>query len=98
MHSRDDLLYLLNSDGADELRLHVGVPPVLVLQGEDHLVAGPPTTAEECEELLRSLATTRQRRELRERGQVLFVYRHRGAMDFVVQARMQDGQVGIHIH
>jgi len=92
------LLYLLNSDGADELRLHVGAPPVLVLQGEDHAVGGLPTTAEECEAMLRSLATTRQRRELRERGVVQFVYRHRGAMDFVVHASMVDGHVGIHIH
>src|ERR1041384_4305442 len=32
MYSMDNLLRLLHSDGADELRLHVGTPPVIVLR------------------------------------------------------------------
>ena len=94
----DDLLYLVNSDGADELRLHVGTPPVIVLGGEHHTVEGPAITSEDAEQLLKSVATTRQRRELRERGVVQFIYRFRRITDFVVRARMEDENVGIDIH
>src|SRR5437868_13239408 len=98
MYSIDDLLHLANSDGADELRLHVGMPPIMVLEGEHHAIEGPPITTEDAEQLLESVATTRQRRELRERGFVQFIYRFRRITDFVVCARMEDENVGIDIH
>src|SRR5882672_3707203 len=59
MYSIDDLLHLASSDGADELRLHVGTPPVVVLGGEHHTIEGPPITTESAEQLLQSVATTR---------------------------------------
>jgi len=93
----DDLLHILNSDGADELKLHVGAPPVIVLDGEHQAVEGQPITTEDGEQLLQSIANTRQRRELRERGMVQFVYRFRNVTDFVVCARMENGNVGIDI-
>src|SRR5437773_2135284 len=98
MYSMDDLLHLVNSDGADELRLHVGTPPVIVLEGEHHAVEGPPITPEDAEQLLQRVATTRQRRELRDRGMVQFIYRFRRSTDFVVRARMEHQNVGIDIH
>ena len=98
MHSMDDLLHLANSDGADELKLHVGMPPVIVLDGESHTVEGPAITTEDAEQLLQSITNTRQRRELRKRGVVQFVYRFRRITDFVVRARMEDGNVGMDIH
>ena len=98
MYSIDDLLYLVSSDGADELRLHVGTPPVIVLGGEQHTIEGPAITTEDAEQLLQSVASTRQRRELRERGEVQFIYRFRRITDFVVRARMEDENVGIDIH
>jgi len=98
MYSIDDLLHLASSDGADELRLHVGTPPVIVLGGEHHTIEGPPITTENAEQLLQSVATTRQRRELRERGKVQFVFRFRRITDFVIRARMEDENVGIDIH
>src|SRR5437879_3045058 len=98
MYSLDNLLHLLNSDGADELRLHVGAPPVIVLQGEHLSVEGPPIATEDAEQLLQSIADTRQRRELRERGVVQFIYRFRRTTDFVVCARMEYDSVGIDIH
>jgi Tfp pilus assembly ATPase PilU len=79
------------------LKLHVGKPPVIVMDGEAHLVEGPPLTAEDAEHLLQSVATTRQRRELRERGTVQFIYRFRRSADFVVCARMENENVGIDI-
>jgi len=38
MYSMDDLLHLVHSDGADRLMLHIGRPPVIVLDGEEHEV------------------------------------------------------------
>lgn len=95
----DDLLYLVHSDGADELRLHVGQPPVIVLEGEQQPLEGPAMTTEDAEHLLQCIANTRQRRELREHGVVEFLYRFRGRASFVVRARMEeDENVGMDIH
>ena len=98
MYSMDDLLHLANSDGADELKLHVGKPPVIVLGGEHHMVEGPAITTEDAERLLHSITNTRQRRELREKGVVQFIYRFRRITDFVVRASMEDENVGMEIH
>lgn len=98
MYSIDDLLYLVSSDGADELRLHVGTPPVIVLGGEHHTIEGPAITPVDAQQLLQSIASTRQRRELRARGEVQFIYRFRRITDFVVCARMEEENVGMDIH
>ena len=98
MYSMDDLLHLLHSDGADELRLHVGQPPILVLDGERISIEGPVITTQDVEELLRSVADSRQRRELRRRGEVEFIYEFRGRAKFVVRARVEHQQVAIDIH
>jgi len=98
MYSADDLLHLLHSDGADELRLHVGDPPIVILDGEENPVEGPPLSAENVGELFRSLTTTRQRREFRERGGVQFIYRFRDSVDFVVRATLDGPDIGIVIH
>lgn len=97
MYSMDDLLYLVNSDGAEALRLHVGMPPVVVMDGEPHAIEGLPITPEDAEHLLQSIAGSRQRRELREHGEVHFIYRFRRVTDFVVRARIEDENVVIEI-
>jgi len=98
MYAIDDLLHLIHSDGADRLTLHVGAPPVIVLDGESHTVEGPSLTSENIESLLQSIADTRQRRELRDSGSVQFIYRFRGIADFVVRAEIRDEDVNIEIH
>jgi Tfp pilus assembly pilus retraction ATPase PilT len=98
MYAMDDLLHLLHSDGADRLQLRVGAVPTIVLQGERHAVEGPELTMTDAEKLLQAVAGTRQRRELRERGTVQFVYRFRGCADFVVRAQVSDSGVSIDVH
>ena len=98
MYSMDNLLHLLHSDGADALRLHVGEPPMIVLDGKPQPVEGPALTPTTAEKLLQSLANTRQRRELRERGAIEFLYRFRGRASFVVHARIDGENVGMEIH
>jgi len=98
MYAIDELLHLIHSDGADRLTLHVGAPPVIVLDGESHTVEGPSLTSENVEGLLQSIADTRQRRELRDSGSVQFFYRFRGIADFVVRAEIKDEDIHIEIH
>ena len=94
----DDLLHLVHSDGADELRLHAGQPPVIALDGEYQTLEGPALTTEDMERFLKNLTNTRQRRELRAHGAVEFIYRFRLRTNFVIRARMEDGSIGLDIH
>ena len=98
MYSMDHFLHLVHSDGADESRLHVGQPPVIVLDGEQQPLEGPAITTEDAEQLLQSITNTRQRRDLREHGAVEFIYRFRGRASFVVRARLEDENVKMDIH
>ena len=98
MYSMDDLLHLLHSDGADGLKLHVGEAPILILDGREQRVEGPEITEAMAEELFQSVSDTRQRRELRERGSIEFIYRFRGRACFVVRARKKEDHVDMEIH
>jgi len=98
MYSIDDLLHVVHSDGADGLRLEVGQPPVIVLDGEDQQIEGPPITIENAARLLQDITDTRQRRDLRQHGNVEFIYRFRRCASFVVRATIRDENVLIDIH
>jgi Tfp pilus assembly pilus retraction ATPase PilT len=97
MYSMDDLFHVVHSDGADELMLQVGQPPLIALDGEYQTLEGPALTAEDTERLLQGLANTRQRRELREHGVVEFIYQFRRRANFVVRARLEGGNVRIEV-
>jgi Tfp pilus assembly pilus retraction ATPase PilT len=97
MYALDDLLHLVHSDGAESLRLHIGQPPIVFMDGMAHPLEGPVITAEDTERFLQSVANTRQRRELWQQGGVQFIYRFRRVADFVVMIRLTEGQVGIDI-
>lgn len=98
MNSIDDLLHLLHSDGADALRLAVGQPPILVLDGADQALEGPSLTIEDADQILQRIANSRQRRTLRQCGLVEFIYTFRDRASFVVQARLEGERVEINIH
>lgn len=97
MYSIDDLLHLVNSDRADALRLYVGDPPVILLDGEPYKIEVPSITAEDAKQFLHSITNTRQRLELSENGTVRFVYRFRRITDFVVSIQIQNEIVKIDI-
>jgi Tfp pilus assembly ATPase PilU len=94
----DDLLHLLHSDGADALRLHVGEPPLLVLDGKAQPLDGPAITAQDAQDFWHALANTRQRRTLRQRGEIEFMYKFRDRADFVVKAKLNGENVSLDIH
>ena len=91
----EDLLELVTGEQADGLSLHVGTPPVIVVRGECHTVEGPVITPENADQLVKSLADTRQARDIRERGKAEFVYTFRDSSRFLVRAKMEDENVGL---
>ena len=98
MYSIDDLLHIVHSDGADLLRLEVGQPPMVAIDGEDQAIEGPAITVEDAQRFLQCLADTRQRRDLRKRGEIEFIYRFRQCASFVVHAKVDDERIYIDIH
>lgn len=98
MNSIEDLLHVLHSDGADALRLYVGQPPIVVLDGEDQALERPAVTIEEADQILHRIANSRQRRTLRTSGFVDFIYTFRERASFVVQAKLEGENVEINIH
>lgn len=93
----NDLLQLADAERAQELKLHVGKPPVIVREGEHHVIEGPAVTAEDAEEFLLHLATTRQRRQIRARGWSQFFYIFRRKTRFLVLVRIEEEGVGFGI-
>jgi len=93
MYSMDNLLTLITTEQARELRFRAGTPPVVVLNDEPHAMEGPPLTAESAEQLLRSVATTRHMRQLRERGEVTFIYTLQGSSPFLIRALIENQNV-----
>jgi twitching motility protein PilT len=63
-----DLLQLMVSEGAADLHLRVGVPPVIRLHGILHRVEGPSLRPEDTEELMRSITSEDHIQHVRERG------------------------------
>ena len=67
-YSMSDLLQLVVSEGASDLHVRVGVPPVIRLHGVLHRVEGPSLAPENTEELMRSVTSEDHIQHVRERG------------------------------
>jgi len=67
-YSMSDLLQLVVSEGASDLHIRVGVPPVIRVHGILHRVEGPTLTPAETEELMRSITSEEHIQHVRERG------------------------------
>jgi Tfp pilus assembly pilus retraction ATPase PilT len=91
MYSMDNLLTLIRVEEVRELQIRAGVPPIVVSENESHMLEGPPLTAEGTEQLLRSIANTRQMRALQQSGAVEFMYHFEGRSPFLIRAKARDG-------
>ena len=89
----DNLLTLIRVEQVRELKIRAGVPPVLVSEDESHMLEGPPLTAEHAEQLLRSIANTRQMRALQQHRAVDFMYHFEGRSPFLIRAKIRDASV-----
>ena len=68
MYSMSDLLQLVVSEGASDLHIRVGIPPVIRVNGILHRIGGPVLRPEDAEELLRSVTSEDSIQQVRENG------------------------------
>ena len=89
------LLELVTSKGASDLHLAVGIPPTLRLHGRLRPLNVPPLTPEDTVGFMRSLASDRGQRELKEKGSTDFGFAFENKGRFRVAIFMQKGQTGL---
>jgi twitching motility protein PilT len=94
-YSMSDLLQLVVAEGASDLHLRAGVPPVIRLHGVLHRVEGPPLRPEDSEELMRSITSEEHVQQIRERGTVDFGFAFGELARFRVSAFKEKGQFAL---
>src|SRR5437016_11251373 len=94
-YSMSDLLQLVVAEGASDLHLRVGVPPVIRLHGVLHRVEGPPLRQEDTEELMRSITSEDHIQQVRERGGADFGFAFGELARFRVSVFKEKGQFGV---
>jgi hypothetical protein len=92
MYCMEHLLLLLTVEQAKKLQFRAGTPPIIASEDEQHALQGPPLT-DDVLRLLRSVASSRQMRDLRKCGAVQFVYALPDRSPFLVRAKMDDATV-----
>src|SRR5919201_2558255 len=94
-YSMSDLLQLVVAEGAADLHLRVGVPPVIRLHGVLHKVEGPPLRQEDTEELMRSITSDDHIQATRERGGADFGFAFGELARFRVSVFKEKGNFGV---
>jgi len=95
LYSMMDLLNLVERERAEELRLHVGNPPVMMLRGQIRALDAVPLSNDNTAELFRSVATADQLRELQQCGDIHFIYVSQRSARFAVHAAIANEQVSL---
>jgi twitching motility protein PilT len=90
-----DLLQLVVSEGASDLHIRVGVPPVIRVHGILHRVEGPILTPEDTEELMRSITSEDHIQHVRERGGADFGFAFGDMARFRVSVFKEKGNFGM---
>ncbi|HWY74912.1 MAG TPA: type IV pilus twitching motility protein PilT [Verrucomicrobiae bacterium] len=93
-YSMSDLLQLVVSEGASDLHLRVGVPPVIRVHGILHRVEGPHLGPEDTEELMRSITSEDHIQHVRERGGSDFGFAFGELARFRVSVFKEKGNFG----
>src|SRR6187401_2479127 len=94
-YQMSDLLQLMVSEGAADLHIRVGTPPVIRLHGVLHRVEGPPLKAEDTEELMRSITSEDHIQQCRERGGADFGFAFGELARFRVSVFKEKGNFGL---
>src|SRR5271170_3926052 len=94
-YSMSDLLQLSVSEGASDLHIRVGTPPVIRVHGILHRVEGPSLKPEDTEELMRSITSEEHIQSTRERGGADFGFAFADAARFRVSVFKAKGDFGI---
>ena len=94
-YSMSDLLQLVVAEGASDLHIRVGTPPVIRVHGILHRVEGPALKAEDSEELMRSITSEEHIQSTRERGGADFGFAFGDAARFRVSVFKEKGHFGL---
>jgi Tfp pilus assembly ATPase PilU len=97
MYNMEDLLNLIAREGAEELRLEPGRPPVMVLQGKARVIDGSLVSSDNVTELFRSIATEEQSRELSQCGDIHFTFAAQNSARFSVGAGLRKECLSLRI-
>jgi len=89
-----DLLQLVVAEGASDLHIRVGTPPVIRVHGILHRVEGPALKPEDAEELMRSITSEEHIQSTRERGGADFGFAF-GDARFRVSVFKEKGHFGL---
>ena len=90
-----DLLQLVVDEGASDLHLEVGLPPVLRIHGSLQPLDADPLTPEDTERLMKSITSEDHTQKVREQGGTDFGFGFGTAARFRVSVLKQKGHVGI---
>jgi len=91
----DDLLALVVEEGASDLHIEVGSPPVLRINGHLNALETEPLRAEDSERLMRSITNEENIRQLMEIGGADFGFGFKKLSRFRVSIFRQRGGVGM---
>jgi twitching motility protein PilT len=94
-YSMSDLLQLVVSEGASDLHVRVGVPPVIRVHGTLHRVDGPPLRPEDTEELMRSITSEDHIQHVREAGGADYGFAFGDMARFRVSVFKEKGNFGM---
>jgi twitching motility protein PilT len=94
-YSMSDLLQLVVSEGASDLHIRVGVPPVIRVHGILHRVDGPPMKPEDTEELMRSITSEDHIQHVREQGGADYGFAFGEMARFRVSVFKEKGNFGV---
>ena len=97
MYSMKELLNLVAQQGAAELRLESGRPPMMLLHGKVRVLDGPLVTSDHIGALFRGIATDEQRRELDLCGNTQFRYAAENSTRFSVRADLRGNTLSLSI-
>ena len=95
MIEMSDLLNLVVEEGASDLHVEVGVPPVLRINGAMAPLDTDPLTPEDTERLVRSVASDTHLQRIREEGGVDFGFAFEDKARFRVACFKQKGFLGV---
>jgi len=94
-YQMSDLLQLMVSEGAADLHIRVGIPPVIRLHGILHRVDGPLLKPEDTEELMRSITSEDHIQNIREKGGADYAFAFGEAARFRVSAFKEKGNFAL---
>jgi len=90
-----ELLDLVVEEGASDLHLAVGSPPVLRVHGDILPLDTDPLTADETERLMKSITSEQNQQKLKEQGGMDFGFSFEDKARFRVSIFRQKGNVGL---